>query len=116
MWPSEHTLDGDTARPVLGEVSQASSVIRTFEYLMRKYAPPPAPEPRERIKIPKTPKAQRRRRNVLTQAEHDSIFRAYHSGSMTQKDLCLRYGRSPALICSIVNKYHPLFTHDKKTA
>jgi ribosome-binding protein aMBF1 (putative translation factor) len=115
MRPSEHSLGGTTARPVC-EDNQASSVIRTFEYLMAKYAPPPAPEPRHRIRIPKTAKTPRKRRNVLTKDEHDSIFRAYHSGCMSQKDLCKRYGRSPSLICSIVNKYHPLFTHDKKTA
>lgn len=65
---------------------------------------------------PSKPKPRAVRKTVVTREEHDRIFRAYHSGNMTQVELAERFGRSKAIICAIVNRYHKFsFTHDQKT-
>ena len=56
------------------------------------------------------------RKTIVTREEHDRIFRAYHSGNMTQAELAARFGRSKSAICAIVNRYHKFSsTHDQKT-
>ena len=103
----------ESARSVCG--NHASDVIRTFEYLMHKYCPHiEAVRPLQRR--PSKPKPRAVRKTVVTREEHDRIFRAYHTGNMTQAELAARFGRSKSAICAIVNQYHKFSsTHDQKT-